>query len=174
MPPLPDLGPLDPPSEPPREPRSVTPPEFESPAVVEAARKVIEGQGDRMVAPPTSTPLPPAPRPLRWYETAEGVVNVVTGTCKAVGALVTGVLVALATYRATAPAPPPVVAPPEVTCPHWTDEEAKRGPLCQRVHELEKGLNSVSAGLGTTKTAVGDLQRETKALGERVPAVVGK
>jgi hypothetical protein len=176
-PPLsPDLGTLEPPSEPPRSitPRSLVPAYYDSERERPTLQRAVERGGDRLVQPPPSTPLPtPVPR-LRWFDTAEGVVQVVTGACKAIGALIGATVAALATYRATAPQPPPPPPPPEVSCPHWTDDKAKRGPLCQRLYELELSLSSLSTSVGTSKTAIGDLQRETEAIGKRVPAVTAK
>jgi hypothetical protein len=173
-----DLGTLEPLPAPeldstpiPGAPRSLSPPPMASPAEERAIGRAAREHGDRVVRAPESAPAPTVAPRMLWWHTAEGVSHVVGNVMKGLGALLVTALGALATYRATAPAPPPPPVPPEVNCPHWSDSEAKRGPLCQRIHDLELSTNSTSASLGTVKTAVGDLQRATSELGKRVPEV---
>lgn len=179
VPSLHDLGTLEPPrSLPPppgsAAPRSMSPAPWDPLRSSKQLKDAVESQGDRLVRAPESTPLPAAAPRIRWYETAEGVVNVVTGASKALGALIGGTLVALGTYRATAPAPP---APPpvEFSCPHWADwtpeDDAKRGPLCQRIHRLELDANADEGAIKAIRTTLGDVQREAAEIGRRVPAV---
>jgi hypothetical protein len=150
--------------------RSVSPiPWDDSPA----ARREAERQGDRVVEAPRSIPPPSATAtplvvsrtgPLPWWEREEGVVKVLAG----IGALITGVLIALGTYRATAPAPPPPPPPPDITCPKADDEKTPRGALCWRLHWAEEALGDVQARLNSMRA---EREREKKMLAQEPPTL---
>jgi hypothetical protein len=60
----------------------------------------------------------------------------------AIGGLVTGVFVALATYRAMAPPAPPSA---DIECPAFGDDKSPRGKLCWRLNQIEESIGAVQA-----------------------------
>jgi hypothetical protein len=76
----------------------------------------------------------------------------------AIAALIAGTLAALATYRATRPAPPPAT---DILCPQFGDRNVPRGALCTRIDGLEQGLGALQA-IDQARRAESDRQRKLR------------
>jgi hypothetical protein len=151
--------------------RSLSPVPGTDPRLLPAIEREVRKHGDELRMPPESAPPPPSATPLYvqrpahvpWWHREDGVAKVLG----ALGALIAGTVIALGTYRATAPAPPPPKQG-DIECPPFSEGDAPRGALCHRLHALEGMVGKLQAEEHARKAAA---ERERKML-EQEPQLI--